>query len=98
MDIEKLQKVWDKLGEKDPLWAALSIPQKKGNKWNIEEFFETGRKKINNIMDYLDELNIKPNSNKVLDFGCRVIEYYVRIKFYFIIAILPIIFSLLLSI
>ncbi|MCD6579858.1 class I SAM-dependent methyltransferase [bacterium] len=72
MSIKVLQKVWDKLGKEDPLWAVLSISQKKGNKWNIKEFFETGEREINNLMDYLNRLNIKLDKNKALDFGCGV--------------------------
>src|SRR2546426_7065109 len=32
-DIRRLKQTWDELGRKDPLWAILSVSDKKGNKW-----------------------------------------------------------------
>ena len=38
-DFADLQSTWEDLAKQDPLWAILSVPAKKGGKWNLEEFF-----------------------------------------------------------
>lgn len=37
MDLKDLQKNWDTFGMVDPLFAILTDPQKKGNKWDIKK-------------------------------------------------------------
>ena len=39
MDLKQLQKNWDEFGKTDPLWAILTSPDRKGGKWDPEEFF-----------------------------------------------------------
>jgi len=72
MDIKELQKNWDNLGKTDPLWATLSHSGKKGNKWQVEEFFKTGVKEIDEVMEYIEKLDIKVQGKRALDFGCAV--------------------------
>ncbi len=38
MQFKELQRNWDEFGKTDPLWAILSVPELKGNKWDVEEF------------------------------------------------------------
>ena len=40
--IRRLQRSWERFGRVDPLWAIVTWPGKKGNKWDPEEFFQTG--------------------------------------------------------
>ena len=43
--IERLtgsQELWDGHARRDPLWAILSDPAKKGGRWDTERFFQTG--------------------------------------------------------
>src|SRR5207244_5372763 len=47
-----------------------SDPEKRGNKWSVEEFFETGTREIRALMDYLASLRIDGSKRKALDFGC----------------------------
>ncbi len=70
MDIEHLQKNWEQLGRADPWWAILAAADKKGNKWNIDEFFATGQGEIDAIIGYVGSLGIKIPAEKALDFGC----------------------------
>ncbi len=70
--IKKLKKNWDGLGKIDPLWAILTCPEKKGNKWQIEEFFEKGVREIQEVMNYVDSLDTEIKNRKALDFGCGV--------------------------
>jgi SAM-dependent methyltransferase len=72
VDIRHLQANWDRFGETDPFWAILTHPSKKGGKWQIAEFFETGRSEIAAVMRYLAALPIPPGRERVLDFGCGV--------------------------
>ena len=36
-------RTWEDLGESDPLFGILSDPTKYGGKWDVEEFFASGR-------------------------------------------------------
>lgn len=70
MNIRKLKENWNSLGAIDPLWSILTDPEKKGNKWRIDDFFKTGREEIDLVMQYIESLNIKLRKEKALDFGC----------------------------
>ncbi|MEO0142758.1 MAG: class I SAM-dependent methyltransferase [candidate division WOR-3 bacterium] len=70
--IKKIQRNWDEFAQKDPLWAILPIPEKKDNRWKIEDLFATGRDEIKSVMDYIEGLGIKIEHKKALDFGCGV--------------------------
>lgn len=72
MELPDLQKVWDDWAEADALWAILSDPTKVGGKWDVEEFFATGREEIRAVMDALAARNIPINFGRSLDFGCGV--------------------------
>jgi 2-polyprenyl-3-methyl-5-hydroxy-6-metoxy-1,4-benzoquinol methylase len=63
---------WTKWGEIDPLWAILSDPKKRGNKWDSEEFFDTGRKKVEEDLEWLAQRGLRLHFGKALDFGCGV--------------------------
>lgn len=72
MSIKKLQEQWDTLGRIDPLWATLSRPDKKGNKWDHKEFFGTGEQELNEIIQYLKSLAVTLKRKRTLDFGCGI--------------------------
>ena len=83
MDLKNLQKTWNDFGEKDPLWAILSDPHKKGNKWKIDEFFETGKREIDTIFTALEKKGIHFPRKKALDFGCGVGRVTQALALYF---------------
>ena len=56
----------------DPLWAILSLPDKKGNKWQIDEFFQSGVSEIGAVMQYIESLGTSMPRRRALDFGCGV--------------------------
>jgi ubiquinone/menaquinone biosynthesis C-methylase UbiE len=70
--LKNLKRNWEKWSVSDPLFGILSSPEKKGNKWQAREFFETGRNEINLVMKEIDLLGIKLSRKKALDFGCGV--------------------------
>ncbi|HEY9204693.1 MAG TPA: methyltransferase domain-containing protein [Candidatus Methanoperedens sp.] len=72
MELDNLQKNWNEFGKKDPLWAILTSPGKKGNKWEIDEFFRTGRQEIEAVMRYATSFGTGFQNRKALDFGCGV--------------------------
>jgi SAM-dependent methyltransferase len=63
---------WETAAERDPLWAILSDPSKKGRRWTPAEFFATGRREITLLMYQLRQLGHAPASGRALDFGCGV--------------------------
>ena len=76
-------KNWNKFGRTDPLWAIMTHPDKKGNKWEREEFFETGVKEIENIMKDIQSLDIHFQTNRALDFGCGIGRLTQALAIYF---------------
>ena len=72
MNIKELKKHWNRFGETDPLWAILTQPDKKGNRWKLDEFFRTGEGEVATIMDYVRSLGINLRRSRALDFGCGV--------------------------
>lgn len=61
---------WNKLGKEDPYWVVLSDNNKKGSRWDKEEFYKTGVVEIENLLQKLKEKNIRVSFGKALDFGC----------------------------
>jgi 2-polyprenyl-3-methyl-5-hydroxy-6-metoxy-1,4-benzoquinol methylase len=72
MSIEDLQNKWDAFGKTDPLWAILTARSKRGKKWKLDEFFETGVREIDSLMRYIASLGIHTKRHRALDFGCGV--------------------------
>ncbi len=72
MKLKHIKKNWEEIGEKDPLWGVLSHPNKRGNKWKEDEFFETGIKGVERTFTYLDSHNFIVDPESCLDFGCGV--------------------------
>jgi len=61
---------WEELAQLDPLWAVASSPQLRHGKWDEEEFYAVGRRKVRKLMKRLDELRVPERSARALDFGC----------------------------
>ncbi len=72
MSLKALQHNWHIFGKLDPLWAILTLPNKQGGKWQLDEFFATGQQEIERVMQEAKDLNIAINHNRALDFGCGV--------------------------
>lgn len=45
---------WNDLGARDPLWAILSSPDKRGNRWDLRSFFAPGEREISPLMHQLE--------------------------------------------
>jgi SAM-dependent methyltransferase len=72
MHISELKRNWNAFGRKDPLWAIITRPDKKGGKWNAEHFFYTGKEEIDAVMEHVISLGIAVKPRRALDFGCGV--------------------------
>lgn len=70
--LKQSEKNWDNLAEEDHFWAILSDSSKKEKKWKIEDFFESGKKEITELFNWLKKNKINVNFGKALDFGCGV--------------------------
>jgi SAM-dependent methyltransferase len=70
MRLRALRRHWNEYGRSDPLWAILTAPDKKGNRWSIDEFLQTGRDEIDALIRYLDQRGLAQNRRRALDFGC----------------------------
>jgi ubiquinone/menaquinone biosynthesis C-methylase UbiE len=65
---DELRGAWNKLSEKNALWAVLS--DKKD--WDQEQFFNTGVQEIEEALKTAEAHKIKINFGRALDFGCGV--------------------------
>lgn len=71
--LTKLQQVWETLGNEDPLWAVVSHPEKRGGRWDVQEFLATGEADVARARSLLARWPDAPQRfGRVLDFGCGV--------------------------
>ncbi len=66
------QHSWDEIGELDPLWAVLSDPVKRHNRWDESEFFATGESEINDLLATALQWHLPVLRLCALDYGCGV--------------------------
>jgi 2-polyprenyl-3-methyl-5-hydroxy-6-metoxy-1,4-benzoquinol methylase len=72
MNIKQLKKHWNRFGKADPLWAVLTWPDKRGNRWQLDEFFQTGEQEVDSVLNHVRSLGINLRGSRALDFGCGV--------------------------
>jgi SAM-dependent methyltransferase len=72
MNLNELQRNWDALGRADPLWANQFVPAKKGNRWDLAEFFRSGEREVAELESWLERLGVALRHRRALDFGCGV--------------------------
>ncbi len=70
---ENDNKNWQGWAEKDALWSILTVPEAKGNRWDLEAFFRTGEEYAVKTLSVLEDMHFNIDySGTVLDFGCGV--------------------------
>jgi SAM-dependent methyltransferase len=67
-----LARNWEALGDTDPLFGVLSDPAKYGGKWDVDEFFASGRAHVQKLWRTLDDARATCARGACLDFGCGV--------------------------
>jgi 2-polyprenyl-3-methyl-5-hydroxy-6-metoxy-1,4-benzoquinol methylase len=72
MHLSTLKKHWTEFGKQDPLWAILTHEVKKGGKWDVEEFFDIGRRDVDAWLGAALAAKPKIGRARALDFGCGV--------------------------
>jgi len=72
VSLDQLQDDWTKLGTEDPLWAVYVAPGTRGGKWDVEAFFELGRREVDGAFAELERRGLTPGRARALDFGCGV--------------------------
>jgi len=70
LSLRSLQKNWHLFGSTDPFWAIITDPLKKGNLWDVEEFFQTGKGDAEGILSQVEACRPLPEKRRALDFGC----------------------------
>jgi 2-polyprenyl-3-methyl-5-hydroxy-6-metoxy-1,4-benzoquinol methylase len=68
VSLRRLQRQWDRLGASDPLGAILT----EGRQWRPDEFFQTGRAEVEQLIGHLRSLGLELPTGTALDFGCGV--------------------------
>lgn len=71
-DLQHLRATWNALGEDDPLWAILSRPDKRGRRWDADEFFSAGEIEIAAIQAFCEQLGRPRDRGLAVDFGCGI--------------------------
>jgi len=72
VDLDELQRHWNEWGRRDPYWAIISRPDRRGNQWDLDEFFRTGVDEIAGVRQWLQDLDVEVRPGRALDFGCGV--------------------------
>jgi ubiquinone/menaquinone biosynthesis C-methylase UbiE len=70
MTFDDVRRDWTRLGEADPLWAVHVAPDKRGGRWDVDQFLELGRQDVAIARDWLARLGLPVRWQRVLDFGC----------------------------
>ena len=71
MTLRRLQRSWERAAQKDPLFAILTLPDKRG-RWDVSEFFAWGRDEIALVLHYVESLGLRMRRGRALDFGCGI--------------------------
>jgi SAM-dependent methyltransferase len=72
VNLDELQRHWNEWGRRDPYFAIISRPDRRGNTWDVDEFFATGVAEIDGLLSWLHELGLVVTPGRALDFGCGV--------------------------
>lgn len=64
-------KNWEGLAQNDALWSILTDKSKKGEKWNPEEFFKSGKMEVDAAIEILVNNGVEISKKQMaMDFGC----------------------------
>jgi len=63
---------WEELAEHDPLWAVLSDPARKGGRWDLQEFLDTGEREAETALASAAAFGRPGRRGRALDVGCGV--------------------------
>jgi SAM-dependent methyltransferase len=72
VSLERHRRDWEHLADIDPLWAILTVPGRKGGRWDVDEFFATGEQEVAHVSSVAESLGRPARHLRALDFGCGV--------------------------
>ena len=72
VELAELQRVWNRLGQTDPLWAVLTDARYKDGHWDPDELFAVGVSAVDRILLTAQERRLTFGRQAALDFGCGV--------------------------
>lgn len=72
MGLDHVRRTYEQLGRDDPLYAVLSRRGHAGGRWDPDEFFATGRREIEALLDDAADRDLAIVRGRALDFGCGV--------------------------
>jgi SAM-dependent methyltransferase len=70
VSFEEVRRDWTRLGADDPLWAVYVAADKRGGRWDPEQFLATGRSDVAASVAWLTDLGLGQKWSRILDFGC----------------------------
>jgi SAM-dependent methyltransferase len=70
--LRQQEQQWDELGRTDPLWAILTDPARRHSRWDPAEFFATGAREVEPVIERAAALGFPAARRTALDFGCGV--------------------------
>jgi SAM-dependent methyltransferase len=70
MRLSVLRRHWERLGRRDPYWAVLTDPDKRGGGWDVTEFFRSGQEEIDAALHRATDMGLPVARRRALDFGC----------------------------
>jgi len=72
MTLREVQQYWDRQAHADPMWAILTDPAKAGGRWDADEFFATGVRDVDILMEQAAAWRKPVAPRSALDFGCGI--------------------------
>jgi SAM-dependent methyltransferase len=63
---------WEALGSLDPLYAILGVPETRHGGWDLDEFFATGERDIERLLETGRRLGLPRGRHAALELGCGV--------------------------
>lgn len=72
MNLDDVKADWTRLGAEDPLWAVYVAPDTRGGRWDVDAFFELGRREVDRVFADIARAGLEPGKGLALDFGCGV--------------------------
>jgi SAM-dependent methyltransferase len=73
--LKQIEQDWEDLAHIDPMWAIVSDPARQYGKWDPDEFFESGRRRVDRLFGLLEQQAIPVQRAVCLDFGCGMGRY-----------------------
>jgi len=70
MRLVAVKRHWERLGRRDPFWAALTAPDKRHGRWAREQFFLSGADEMTAVLRRAERLGLDVSRRCALDFGC----------------------------